>query len=261
MISRANRSWRVRGRAASCVLLATGLALLTVAGSAASTKEETSRSAQPNGGEAAGPSSKDPSLGIQATSRTRDAYEIFIIQYWALGSRLRAEAVVRGQNVVTVVSGEFYYAWNALTNLGYRIRRPPEAIAADAKRSRPFALQLEQILAEGGEKIRDETIEGIEVEVYRVTDEKGRRTLQVQKGPGQIPVRLEAYDRPTGGEWRLDWINWIAGVMIPEPFFEPPSEVKFEEFESYDGYRLRQAEQYVQPGRPFFPELIESLGF
>ena len=261
MTIRANRSWKGRCKGTFFFLLATGLALSTVSESSAATKEETPRATQPAGGEAPAPSSKDLSLGIQATSRTRDAYEIFIIQYWALGSRLRAEAVVRGQNVVTVVSGEFYYAWNALTNLGYRIRRPPEAIAADAKRSRPFALQLEQILAEGGEKIRDETIEGIEVEVYRVTDEKGRRTLQVQKGPGQIPVRLEAYDRTTGGEWRLDWINWIAGVMIPEPFFEPPSEVKFEQFESYDGYRLRQAEQHVQPGRPFFPELIESLGF
>ena len=261
MTIRANRSWRGRCRGAFCLLLAAGLALFTVTESTAATKEEIPRTAQPAPDEALGSGSKELSLGIQATSRTRDAYEIFIIQYWALGSRLRAEAVVRGQNVVTVVNGEFYYAWNALTNSGYRIRRPPEAIAADADRSRPFALQLEQILAEGGEKIRDETIEGIEVEVYRVTDEKGRRTLQVQKGPGQIPIRLEAYDRTTGGEWRLDWINWIAGVMIPESFFEPPSEVKFEEFASYDDYRLRQAGQHVQPGRPFFPELLESFGF
>jgi outer membrane lipoprotein-sorting protein len=245
----------------SSLLLAMSLVLLTLAGAVASTKKEASPSAQAALPAAAAPGSEKASLGIQATSRSRDAFEVFIIQYWALGARLRAEAVVRGHNVVTVVNGEFYYAYDALTNAGYRIRRPPEAIAADSKRSRPFALQLEQILSEGGEKIRDETIEGIEVEVYRVTNDEGRRTLWVQKESSRIPIRLEAYDRATGSEWRLDWINWVLGVVIPESYFKPPSEVKLEEFESYDDYRLSQAVRPVPPGPPFFPELIESLGF
>ena len=50
-------------------------------------------------------------------------------------------------------------------------------------------------------------------------------------------------------------------MTIPESYFEPPSEVAFEEFETYDDYRIREAERPLQPGRPFFPELIESLGY
>ncbi|MCS5636059.1 MAG: hypothetical protein NZ990_06045 [Myxococcota bacterium] len=261
MMSRGILSSRHSARAASCLLLAMSLALLAVAETAASTKEEAPLAAQAALPGAPGLGSEEASLGLHATSRTRDAFEIAIVQYWALGSRLRAEAVVRGHNVVTLVNGEFYYAYDALTNVGYRIRRPPEAIAADAKRLRPFGLQLAQLLAEGGEKIRDDTMEGIEVEVYRVTDGEGRRTLWVQKQSSRIPIRLEAYDRATGRDRTFDWINWVPGVRIPESYFEPPSDVKFEEFESYDQYRLRYAERPVAPGRPYFPELIESLGF
>ena len=142
MTIRANLSWKAIIGLGAWLLLGLGLSMSVAPGSLAATRQEAASKTEPASDPAAGAGSREASLGIQATSRTRDAYEIFIIQYWALGPLLRAEAVVRGQNVITVVNREFYSAWNALTNSGYRIKRPPEAIAADARRSRPFALQL-----------------------------------------------------------------------------------------------------------------------
>lgn len=207
------------------------------------------------------PRSLPPGKGLQATSMTRTEYGVAIVQYWSLGPRLRAEAVVNGHNVITVVNGAFYYAYDSLEGRGYRIRRSPAAIDADAERLRPFGLQLQKILAEGGEKIREESFEGIPVDVYRVTDDEGRRTLRVPTGdPNQIPISLETYDRSRGRTVRLDWINWLTGLKVPESFFIPPPNVELEEFESYQDYRIRLAEGPIPPAFPFFKELLESPG-
>ena len=194
--------------------------------------------------------------GLQATSLTRTEFEVAIVQYWSLGPLLRAEAVMGGHNVVTVVNGDFYYAYDALTNSGYRIRRSPDAIVRDATRERPFGMQLQEILEQGGEKVREEVFEGVAVDVYRITDDLGRRTLWVRKEPGHVPIRLETFDRARGRTGRLDWINWLAGLSIPESFFMPPADAKLEEFQSYEAYVARLMEAPVPPARPFFPDLL-----
>jgi len=194
--------------------------------------------------------------GLQATSLARTEFEVAIVQYWSLGPLLRAEAVMGGHNVVTVVNGDFYYAYDALTNSGYRIRRSPEAIARDATRERPFGMQLQEILEQGGEKVREENFEGVGVDVYRVTDDLGRRTLWVRKEASHVPVRLDTFDRARGRTGRLDWINWLAGLSIPESYFMPPAEAKLEEFDSYEAYIARLMEGPVPPTRPLFLDLL-----
>jgi outer membrane lipoprotein-sorting protein len=194
--------------------------------------------------------------GLQATSLARTDFEVAIVQYWSLGPLLRAEAVIGGHNIVTVVNGDFYYAYDALTSTGYRIRRTPEAIAADSSRERPFGLQFQEILDQGGEKVREESFEGVSADVYRVTDEHGRRTLWVRQDSSRVPIRLETYDRTRARTGRLDWINWLEGVKLSKSFFVPPSEVKLEEFDSYEEYLLRLVEGPVPPARPFFHDLL-----
>jgi len=197
-------------------------------------------------------------VGFWATSRARTDYEVVIVQYWSVGPLLRAEAVTRGQNIVTLVNGDYYYAYDALTNSGYRIRRTAGAIAADSGRKRPFGMHLQEILDQGGEKIKEETFGGIPVDVYRLTNDEERRTLWVQKESDSIPVRIETYDRRRGRTARLDWINWISGLKVPPSFFVPPVEVKFEEFDSYQDFLVRLAAGSVPPAPPFFQELIEN---
>ena len=195
--------------------------------------------------------------GFQATSLARTAYEVIIVQYWSLGPLLRAEAVMSGHNIVTVVNGDYYYVYDSLTNSGYRIRRAAEVVAADANRKRPFGMQLEEILSFGGEKIREETFEGVPVEVYRMTNDEERRTLWVQKNSDAIPIRIETYERKQARTARLDWINWLTGLKVSRSFFSPPSQVEFEEFDSYEAYLLRLAQGPVLPAPPFFHELIQ----
>ncbi len=205
-----------------------------------------------------GADAPEPSRGIQATSLARSEYEVAIVQYWSVGPLMRAEAVMSGHNIVTLVSGDSYSVYDSLTNRGYRIRRSDKAIAGDAKRKRPFGMHLQEIVDQGGEKIREENLDGAPVDIYRVTDEKGRRTLWVQRGEDQIPIRLESYERSRGRTGRLDWINWLAGVEISKEFFEPPGEVEFEDFGSYEEFRIRMAQGPISPAPPFFPELIDD---
>ncbi len=236
------------------VALALFFGLFLGSGASAEDSQETSKA-----GSATPPATPgaSPATGFQATSLARTAYEVIIVQYWSLGPLLRAEAVMSGHNIVTVVNGDFYYVYDSLTNSGYRIRRAVDAIAADAGRKRPFGMQLEEILAHGGEKIREETFEGVPVEVYRMTNDEERRTLWVQKNSDAIPIRIETYERAQARTARLDWINWLTGLNVPRSFFSPPSQVKFEEFESYEAYLLRLAQGPVLPAPPFFHELIE----
>jgi hypothetical protein len=197
-------------------------------------------------------------VGFWATSRARTDYEVVVVQYWSVGPLLRAEAVTRGQNIVTLVNGDYYYAYDALTNSGYRIRRTAGAIAADSGRKRPFGMHLQEILDQGGEKIREDTLGGIPVDVYRLTNDEERRTLWVQKESDAIPVRIETYDRRRGRTARLDWVNWLSGLKVPPSFFAPPVEVKFEEFDTYQDFLVRLAAGSVPPAPPFFQELIEN---
>ena len=254
------RYWMTRaGRAATLLVAVTMAGPLSVSPSKAASNPE---QAPTDSAGAPAPHSRPPGKGLQATSMTRTDYGVAVVQYWSLGPRLRAEAVVSGHNVVTVVNGAFYYAYDSLEGRGYRIRRSRAAIEADGERLRPFGLQLQEILAEGGEKIREETFEGIPVDVYRVTDDEGRRTLRVPTGdPNQIPISLETYNRSRGHTVRLDWINWLTGMNVPESFFMPPPNVELEEFESYDDYRIRLAEEGpIPPALPFFKDLLVSPG-
>jgi hypothetical protein len=118
-------------------------------------------------------------------------------------------------------------------------------------------MHLQEILDQGGEKIREEKGEGFTVDVYRVTDEQGRRTLWVRSDEDQIPIRLETYERTQGRTGQLDWVNWLEGVEIPASFFAPPSEVVFEEIGSFEDLQIRAAQSPLRPAPPFFPELID----
>ena len=48
--------------------------------------------------------------------------------FWSRGAAMRAETVVAGHRIVTIVKGEYYYAYDAIAKNGVQIRRTPAAV-------------------------------------------------------------------------------------------------------------------------------------
>jgi hypothetical protein len=130
---------------------------------------------------------------------------------------------------------------------GVSIIRAPAAIARDAPDRRPFGRELEQIQAQGGEKVGEERIGGRLCELYRETDRHGRRQLWVSKDELRLPMRLAIFRRARSTTVRTDYLNWQRGLPIPDAFFEPESGIQLERL-GYSDYSTRLAE-----GKPVGP--------
>jgi hypothetical protein len=158
-----------------------------------------------------------------------------VTQFWSKGARLRAETVVSGHKIITIVSGEWYYAYDGLLKQGVAIRRDPAAVARDDSDRRPFGNEYQTLLEQGAEKIREEDLLGRRAGVFRVTDRHGKRELWVTLDKDRLPLRMEIFDRTSGSRRYMDYINWRSFLFIPDTFFEPDPGVEFErlDFEEY----------------------------
>jgi outer membrane lipoprotein-sorting protein len=168
--------------------------------------------------------------GVQAT------------QYWSKGpGRMRAETVVAGHRLVTIVNGDVYYAVNATLGSAVAIKRSERAIAETKKRPRLVGIEGFMIRERGGEKIGSEPISGRMCDVYKQTDSDGRRQVWVQQdGDDLLPLRVEFYNRRAGALIRTDYVQWAAGLELPDRLFEPDPrfslvELEYEEFVSGKG--------------------------
>ncbi len=191
---------------------------------------------------------KAPAAKEQAGSQTPTWYAltlahaeigINVAYFWSKGPKLRAETVIAGRKVVSIVSGDTYYAYDATSREGVAIGRSRDAIAKDAPGRRPFGRELEVIVGQGGELVGEEVIGGRTFERYRVTDDAGRREVWVTKDDLRLPVRLEIYTRLTGKTISTDFVNWSSALPIDDGFFEPDAGVRFERL-SYDEYAARR---------------------
>ena len=164
----------------------------------------------------------------QAVSQGRAGLNV--TNFWSLGSQLRAETVVAGHKIITIVSGGTYYAFDATAMNGVAIERAKSAIDGDAPDRRPFGNEVETMVAQGAEKVREEVVMGTMCDVYQVTDQAGRRVLWVSQGRWELPVRIEIYDRKTGDRKYTDFGDWVNGIPIKEEFFVPGAMVAFERY-------------------------------
>ncbi len=151
-----------------------------------------------------------------------------VAYFWSKGEKMRAETVVAGHKIVSIVNGSTYTAYDAITRTGVAIGRAPEAIAKDAPGRRPFGREVEVIVGQGGEKVGEEEIGGRLCERYRVTDDAGRREVWVTKDELRLPVRLEIYTRLSGKTIYTDFVNWAAELEIDDGFFEPEPGLRLE---------------------------------
>ena len=171
-----------------------------------------------------------------------DGVGVNITHFWSKGPWLRAETVVAGHRLVTIVRGATYYAYDSLTGEGLAIARQPEAIARQEGKARPFGNQYETLIAQGAEKVREEQLLGRSAGVYRVTDELGKRELWVTEDPERIPLRIRIFERNSGRQRTTDFIDWQSDFHIPDDFFEPDPRARLEALD-YREYLRRSAEE------------------
>jgi hypothetical protein len=199
-----------------------------------------SLSAPPASGEtAASPDSGAPTW--YALALTRGDAGLNVTQFWSKGAKLRAETVVSGHKIVTLVNGDWYYAYDALVRNGLAIRREAAAVALDASDRRPFGDEYRILLGQGAEQVGEESLLGQRAGVFRITDDRGRRDLWVTLDENHLPLRTEIFERATGQRRYTDYLSWRSGLQIPDAFFEPEAELKLERM-SFEAYLARSAE-------------------
>jgi hypothetical protein len=183
-----------------------------------------------------------PSPTWYAQALARGAAGLNVTHFWSKGPMLRAETVVAGHKVITIVKGEWYYAYDGLTLEGLAIRRDPAAIANDSPGQRPFGDEYRILVSQGAELVREETTLGRKTGVYRVTDDYGRRELWVTEDEERMPIRLEIYERRTSQRRYTDYLNWQSGLFIPDAFFEPDPSARLSRL-TFEEYARGSAEQ------------------
>ncbi len=170
-------------------------------------------------------------LSWYTQSYTRSEIGLTITYLWSLKSKFRAETVLRGHNLVTIVNGDTYYSYDALTMAGIAIRRAPAALAAESPERRPFGNEAQILIDQGGEKIREESIAGKRAEAYQISDEIGRRIVWVTQDDRRLPIRIELFSRKSGSTRYKEYVDWVGGLAVTAAFFEPKVGIQFERFE------------------------------
>jgi hypothetical protein len=191
-----------------------------------------------------------------AQALTRGEAGLNVTHFWSKGAMLRAETVVAGHKIVTIVRGDRYYAYDGLTGEGLAIRRDPAIVANDRADVRPFAREYEILRKQGAELVREETLVGRKAGIYRVTDDHGRRELWVTQDELRIPLRVDVFDRETGAQRTTDYVNWQSDFAMPDAFFAPDARAALTEIDYRDYLKRSSAEGTVGPVPVFYTNLL-----
>lgn len=207
---------------------------------------------------AAEPAEKSPTSWY-AQRITHGDTGVAVEHYWSKGRKLRAEIVVQGASVHTIVSGEFYTILDMTNQTGVRIRRSAAALALDAKKpnERPFGREAEDLRAKGAEIVRSDNLAGRPCRVLRITDDVGKREVWVSDDKRQIPLRVEFWARESGLHTTTDYLDWISNPSLADAFFEPDPRIPLETIE-YEEYLKRSGTAPVGPAPVLFSPLLHG---
>ena len=195
-----------------------------------------------------------------AATVVEDAQGGFLmVHFWAKGPLFRSEAVLGGRRIVTIVDRTDYYIIDAVGRTGIAIERSAAARALDETRGRPVGNELEQLLAQGGELIGSEQAQGKTLDVYRVTDDRGRRTIWVSTTNPPVPLRVKTYDRETATTGKVDYVNWLHNPPVGDEFFAPDPRLKLQHF-GYEEYRKRLRLGPIGPAPVLYRHLLHGEG-
>ncbi len=154
-----------------------------------------------------------------------------VTYFWSKGPMMRAETVVAGHKIVTIVRGDRYYAYDVINQRGISILRTVAALELDAPNRRPFGNELEKLIAQGAEKVREEEVMGRPCDIYRLTNRAGRRDIWVTQGNPSLPIRVEVYNRSRRSHFSTDYLNGQSGFHISDEFFVPHPGIEIKDFE------------------------------
>lgn len=180
-----------------------------------------------------------------------------IIHYWSEGASMRAETLIGGHPIATLVQGDRYAIVDRMTGKALEIVRSPKAIAEDAGRLRPFAFEYDEIRAAGGEKVENSTLSGVDVEVWRVTNDLGRRTVWLSRDEPRVPLRVETFVRGSSQTIQIDYSSWGFDLEVPAAFFVLPPGLEVERL-SYEAYLAKSREGPVGPAPILYPDLLHG---
>jgi len=150
---------------------------------------------------------------------------INVTHFWSKGRNLRAETVMAGRRIVTIVTADTYYTYDLLVRTGIAVQRAARSVKQDDERTRPFGNEYFSLLRQGAELVRSESLAGRTVEIYQLTDDDGRRRIWVPPDEQRLPLRLQIFRRATAQEFVSDYLNWQRGLPIADEFFHPESGV------------------------------------
>ncbi len=197
-----------------------------------------------------------PTWYAQALSRGPGGLNI--THFWSKGASLRAETVIAGHKIVTIVHGGTYFTYDVLLRNGLAITRAEKALVVAVPERRPFGNEAEGVLRQGAEWVREEDILGRVCDVFRVTDTRGRREVWVTKDAARLPLHMEIYHRNSGTRQSTDYLNWQTGLPVPDEFFVPGPEIVFERFGFEEYVRHTALEGPVGPVPVLYGDLLHG---
>ena len=177
-----------------------------------------------------------------------------VMNIWSRGRKLRAETIVGGTVLLTLVNGETYYNIIPSAGTGVAIQRSPKAIADDQKGGRPFGRDVEKILARGAEKAGSERLMGREVTIYRLNAGNTREEVWATEDGEKLPIKLVYTDREKG-QTAETMLNWSRGMPLADAFFEPDPRIVLEKM-SYEEFLARVKDGKVASFPPLFADLL-----
>jgi len=176
---------------------------------------------------------------------------------WSKSGRLRSETVFLGHPIVTIVKGDQYVIYDRLAGTGVSIQRSPVAIQQAAGRDRLFGNELDVLVEAGGEKVRVEELSGRACDLYRLTNQEGRREVCVTQDESQLPVFRRVWMRASGKTAEARYLEWSSELEVDDGFFVPDPRVHLE-FVTYDDYLKRASKERIGPIPPLHRELLHG---
>ena len=221
------------------------LALVAMAGILAAPLQAASQESPKQAPEKASPlpTGKPPEMNTwYAQVLAHSPVGINVTHFWSKDRKLRAETVIAGRRIVTIIDETTYYAYDLLVRTGIAVQRSKTAIEQDAERQRPFGNEYFSLIRQGAELIGSDQLGGRDVEVFQVTDNRGRRKLWVTGDERRLPLRVFAFQRNSGREMTTEYLNWQSGIPILNAFFVPEPGVDIATL-SYEEYLEKQSER------------------
>ena len=177
-----------------------------------------------------------------------------VMDLWSKGRKLRAETVVGGTVLLTIVNGDTYYNLMPSRGTGIAIQRSAKAIAEEQKGGRPFGRDVEKIVARGAEKAGSERLMGREVTIYRLNTGSTREEVWATDDAEKLPIKLVYTDREKGQSAET-MLNWSRGLPLADAFFEPDPRLSIEKM-TYDDFLARVKDGKITSFPPLFSDLL-----